>query len=65
MKTSLQCVTVPADKRASFVSRDASGVVTFRNPEGVYPRLFKVAPIRFLNLKDILLLNKRKSFKVS
>ena len=47
MKTSLQCVTMPADKRPMFVCRDASGIVTFRNPEGVYPRLFKVAPIRF------------------
>ena len=47
MKTSLQCVTMPADKRQKFVSRDASGVVTFRNPDGVYPRLFKVAPIWF------------------
>ena len=47
MKTSLQCVTMPADKRPIFDHRDASGIVTFRNPEGVYPRLFKVAPIRF------------------
>lgn len=47
MKTSLQCVTMPADKRPMFVCRDSSGVVTFRIPEGVYPRLFKVAPIRF------------------
>ena len=48
MKTFLQCVTMPADKRPKFVSHDASSVVTFMNPEGVYPRLFKVAPIRFL-----------------
>ena len=47
MKTSLQCVTMPADKRPVFISRDSSGIVTFRNPEGVYPRFFKVAPIRF------------------
>ena len=47
MKTSLQCVTMPADKRPMFVYRDASGIVTFRNPEGVYPRLFKVALIWF------------------
>ena len=47
MKTSLQCVTMSADKRPMFACRDASGVVTFRNPEGVYPRLFKVAPIWF------------------
>ena len=47
MKTSLQCVTMPADKRPMFVCRDASGIVTFRNPERVYPRLFKVAPIWF------------------
>ena len=47
MKTSLQCVTMPADNRPVFISRDASDIVTFRNPEGVYPRLFKVAPIWF------------------
>ena len=47
MKTSLQCVTMPADKRPAFIGRDASGVVTFRNPDGVYPRLFKVTPIWF------------------
>ena len=47
MKTYLQCVTIPADKRPMCVCRDASGVVTFRNPEGVYPKLFKVAPIWF------------------
>ena len=47
MKTSLQCVTMPADKRPMFVGRDASGIVTFRNPEEVYPRLFKVVPIWF------------------
>ena len=47
MKTSLQCVTMSADKRPMFVCRDASGIVTFKNPEGVYPRLFKVAPIWF------------------
>ena len=32
MKTSLQCVTMPADKRPIFDHRDASGIVTFRNP---------------------------------
>jgi len=49
MKTSLQCVTMPVNKRPAFVSRDASSIVTFRNPEGVYPRLFKVAPMSFFN----------------
>ena len=47
MKTSLQCVTMPVDKRPVPINRDASSIVTFRNPEGVYPRLFKVAPIWF------------------
>ena len=47
MKTSLQCVAMPVDKRPIPVGRDASGIVTFRNPEGVYPRLFKVAPFWF------------------
>ena len=47
MKTSLQCVTMPVDKRPVLIGRDASGTVTFRNPEGVYPRLFKIASIRF------------------
>ena len=47
MKTSRQYVTMPVNMRPMFVNRDASGVVTFRNPEGVYPRLFKVAPIWF------------------
>ena len=49
MKTSLQCVTMPADKRPAFFGRDASGIVTFRNPEGIYPRFFKVAPMSFFN----------------
>jgi len=43
MKTSLQSATTT--ERPTFVNRDASGIVTFRNPDGVYPRLFKVAPI--------------------
>ena len=49
MKTSLQCVTMPADKHPTFVSHSTSGVVTFRNPEGIYPRFFKVAPMSFFN----------------
>ena len=47
MKTSLQCVTMPADKRPMFVCRDASGVVTFKNPKGIYPETFKIATIWF------------------
>ena len=49
MKTSRQCVTMPADKRPMFVSRDNSGVVTFRNPDGIYPRFFRIAPMSFFN----------------
>ena len=49
MKTSLQCVTMPTDKHPTFVSRDTSGVVTFRNPEGIYPRFFRIAPMSFFN----------------
>jgi len=49
MKTSLQCVTMPVDKRPVFIRRDASGVVTFRNPEGIYPRFFKIVPMSFFN----------------
>ena len=49
MKTSHQCVTMPADKRPVFISRDASGVVTLRNPEGIYPRFFKVVSMSFFN----------------
>ena len=45
MKTFSQSATTT--ERPVLISRDASVVVTFRNPEGVYPRLFKVAPIRF------------------
>ena len=45
MKTFSQSATTT--EHPTFVSKDASGIVTFRNPEGVYPRLFKVAPIRF------------------
>ena len=49
MKTSLQCVAMPVDKRPVFYGRDASGIVTFRNPEGIYPRFFKVVPMRFFD----------------
>ena len=38
MKTFSQSATTT--ERPIFVSKDASGVVTFMNPEGVYPRLF-------------------------
>ena len=53
MKTSLQCVTMPADKHPVFVSRDSLGVVTFRNPEGIYPRFFKVVPMRFFDPDEL------------
>ena len=49
MKTSRQCVTIPADKRPTFVSRNSLGVVTFRNPDGIYPRFFRIAPMSFFN----------------
>ncbi len=49
MKTSLQYVTMPADKHPTFVSRDDSGIVTFRNPDGIYPRFFRIAPMSFFN----------------
>ena len=45
MKTFSQSATTT--ERPVLVSKDASGVVTFRNPKGIYPRLFKVAPIWF------------------
>ena len=32
---------------STFVSKDASGVVTCRNPKGIYPETFKIAPIWF------------------
>lgn len=62
MKTSLQCVTMPADKRLMFVCRDSSGIVTFRNPEEFYPRLFKVAPIWFFEPEKYSSTKQKKVF---
>ena len=45
MKTFSQSATTT--ERPTFVSKDASGVVTFRNPKRIYPETFKIAPIWF------------------
>ena len=45
MKTFSQSATTT--ERPVLVSKDASGVVTFRNPKGIYPETFKIAPIWF------------------
>ena len=61
MKTFSQSATTT--EHPTFVSKDALGVVTCRNPKGIYPETFKIEPIWFLNLKDQLL-NKIKSFRI-
>ena len=45
MKTFSQSATT--SERPVFVTSNASGVVTCRNPNGVYPEAFKIAPIWF------------------
>ena len=45
MKTFSQSATTT--ERQTFVSKDASGVVTFKNPKGIYPETFKIATIWF------------------
>ena len=45
MKTFSQSATTT--EHPTFVSKDASGVVTFRNPKGIYQETFKIASIWF------------------
>ena len=45
MKTFSQSATTT--ERPVLVERDASGVVTFKNPKGIYPETFKIATIWF------------------
>jgi hypothetical protein len=45
MKTFSQSATTT--EHPTFVSKDALGVVTCRNPKGIYPETFKIAPIWF------------------
>ena len=45
MKTFSQSATTT--ERPVLGERDGSGVVTFRNPKGIYPETFKIATIWF------------------
>ena len=57
MKTFSQSATTT--ECPTFVSKDASGVVTFRNPKGIYPETFKIAPIWFFESERLIFKQKK------
>ena len=57
MKTFSQSATTT--ERPVFIARDASGVVTCRNPKGIYPETFKIAPIWFFEPERIAFKQKK------
>ena len=57
MKTFSQSATTT--EHPTFVSKDASGVVTCRNPKEIYPETFKIAPIWFFEPERLIFKQKK------